>query len=141
MLAYAFPRPLGLGPLKNETQYVSVVRALRRTKENTACYSSCFNHAWTVAQFPSYGSKVVPIPKKSSVKALDNLRPVALISLVMEAIERVVKRHIFTVTDPLMEPLQFAYHPDRGVDDAKTLIMDVVQITSGTHHHHSLTTV
>lgn len=48
---------------------------------------------------------------------MNNLRPVALTSLVMKAMERVIKKHIVMVTDPLMDPLQFAYRAGRGVDD------------------------
>lgn len=34
--------------------------------------------------------------------------------------------------DPLMDPLQFAYHTSRGIDDAKTSILD------GIHKHLEL---
>ena len=43
-----------------------------------------------------------------------------LAPLVMKAMERVIKSHIITPTDPLMDPLQFAYCAGRGVDDATT---------------------
>ncbi|KAL7402894.1 hypothetical protein ABVT39_021337 [Epinephelus coioides] len=40
--------------------------------------------------------------------------------------ERVVKQHILTVTDTLMDPLQYAYRAGRGVDNAKAFIIDTV---------------
>ena len=40
--------------------------------------------------------------------------------------ERVVKKHILTVTDTLMDSLQYAYRAGRGVDDAKAFIIDTV---------------
>ena len=79
-------------------------------------------------------STVVPIPKKSSVKAQNDLRPVALTTLMMKAMERVIKRHIITLTNPLMDPFQFEYHAGRGLNDVKTL-MDKA------HKHYSQTTV
>ncbi|KAK3520691.1 hypothetical protein QTP70_030556 [Hemibagrus guttatus] len=49
-------------------------------------------------------STVISIPKKSStIKALNDLRPVALTSLVMKAMERVVKNYIINKTDSLMD--------------------------------------
>lgn len=56
---------------------------------------------------------MIPIPKKSSVKALNNLRPVALTSLVM-----IFKNIIIKVTDPLLDFLQFTYRAGWGIDDA-----------------------
>ena len=71
-------------------------------------------------------STVIPIPKKSKPKSLNDLRPVALTSLVMKAMEKIIKQHIIRATDPLMDPLQFAYRARRGVDDAKIFIMDSI---------------
>jgi len=69
---------------------------------------------------------VVPILKKTLVITLNNLRPVALISLPMKAMERVIKNHIINTTNPFMDPLQFTYRAGRGVDDAKIFIMDTI---------------
>ena len=69
---------------------------------------------------------MVPIPKRSSVKGLNDLRPVALITLVMRATERIIKKHMISVTDPLMDPFQLPYRVGRGVNDAKTFIMEKV---------------
>jgi hypothetical protein len=44
----------------------------------------------------------------------------------VKAMERVVKKHILTVTDTLMDSLQYAYRASRGVDDAKAFIIDTV---------------
>ena len=51
---------------------------------------------------------------------------VALTSLVMKALERIIKNHIITTTDQVMDNRTFAYHVGRGVDDVKTLILDTV---------------
>lgn len=59
---------------------------------------------------------VVPILEKSSVKAMNNLRPVALNSLTMKVMERVIK-NVHHHGHPSMDPLEFTYHAGIGVDD------------------------
>ncbi|CAM4548119.1 unnamed protein product [Leuciscus chuanchicus] len=54
-------------------------------------------------------STVIHIPKKGTTKVLNDFRPVALTSLVMKAMERVIKDYITKISDPMMDPLQFAY--------------------------------
>ena len=71
-------------------------------------------------------SIVIPIPKKGTTKVLSDHRPVALTSLVMKAIERIIKDHITKITDLMMDLLQFAYRAGRGVDDAKIFILNTI---------------
>ncbi len=71
-------------------------------------------------------STVIPIPKKGPTKVLSDLRPVALTSLVMKAMERIVKNSITKSVEPLMDSLQFAYRAGRGVDDAKIFILESI---------------
>ena len=40
-----------------------------------------------------------------------------LTSVVMKSFERLVLDHLKSITDPLLDPLQFAYRPNRSVDD------------------------
>lgn len=61
-------------------------------------------------------STVITIPKKGPTKLLYDLRPVALTSLVMKVMERIVKNSITKYVEPL-DPLQLAYRAGRGVDD------------------------
>ncbi|XP_070404148.1 uncharacterized protein [Nothobranchius furzeri] len=63
---------------------------------------------------------------RSRPKSPNDLRPVALTSLVMKAMEKIIKEHIVRATEPLMDPLQFAYHARRGADDAKIFILDSI---------------
>lgn len=51
-------------------------------------------------------SAVFHNPKKGCTKVLNDLRLVAVTSLVMKALERIVKSHITKIVDPLMGPLQ-----------------------------------
>ncbi|KAI3360753.1 hypothetical protein L3Q82_012990 [Scortum barcoo] len=63
-------------------------------------------------------SCVVPVPKTSRPKEPNHFRPVALMSHLMKALERIVLRHLRPLVSPNMDPLQFAYQPGIGVDDA-----------------------
>lgn len=49
-------------------------------------------------------STVFPIPKKTTINTLNDLGPVALTSLVMKAMEGVIKQHILTAADAQMDP-------------------------------------
>lgn len=57
---------------------------------------------------------------------LNDLRPVALSSHAMKAMERLVKQHILTLTTSQLDPLQFANQSHEGVDDAKAFIIDTI---------------
>ena len=62
--------------------------------------------------------KPLPIPKKTTVKAMSDLRPVALTSAVMKVFERVVLSQLQRLVADFLGPLQFAYRRERGVEDA-----------------------
>ncbi|KAI4894837.1 hypothetical protein NFI96_004578 [Prochilodus magdalenae] len=51
-------------------------------------------------------------------KDLNSYRPVALTSHLMKSLERLVLTHLHPLVRPSMDPLQFAYQPGVGVDDA-----------------------
>ncbi len=59
-----------------------------------------------------------PIPKKSKITGLNDYRPVALTSVVMKSLEKLVLAHLKDITGPSLEPLPFAYTANRSVDDA-----------------------
>ncbi|KAK3529728.1 hypothetical protein QTP86_000815 [Hemibagrus guttatus] len=61
-----------------------------------------------------------PNDQKSTVSCLNDYRPVALTPIVMKCFERLVLRHIKTQLPPSLDPLQFAYHPNRSMDNAIT---------------------
>ena len=63
-------------------------------------------------------SKIIPVPKKPIVKELNDLRPVALTSIIMKCLERLVLNHIKSHFTEFQDPLQFAYRPKRSVEDA-----------------------
>ncbi len=59
-----------------------------------------------------------PSPKSLKSLALNDYRPVALTSVVMKSLERLVLAYLKDITRPLLDPLQFAYRANRSVDDA-----------------------
>ena len=63
-------------------------------------------------------STIIPVPKKPRTTGLNDFRPIALTSVVMKSFERLVLSHLKDITDPFLDPLQFAYRANRSVDDA-----------------------
>lgn len=52
---------------------------------------------------------------KCNMKVMNELCPVALTCLAMNAMESVIKNHIITEEGSQMDPLQFAYSTGRGL--------------------------
>ena len=53
-------------------------------------------------------------PKRAKVTELNDYRPVALTSVIMKCFERLVKDHITSTLPDTLDPLQFAYRPNRS---------------------------
>ncbi len=87
-----------------------------------------FNMSLRVQHVPSVwkDAVVVPVPKLGSPKMLNDLRPVALTSVVMKIFERFVKDEILRSTESLLDPMQFAYRPKRGVEDATVTLLHLL---------------
>ena len=68
-------------------------------------------------------STIVPVPKKSKALCLNDYRPVALTSTIMKCFERLVKTFITSTLPESLDPLQFAYRPNRSTDDAISLAL------------------
>ena len=64
--------------------------------------------------------------KKTNPKEPNDFRPVALTSLPMKTLEKIVKNFVLAATGNLLDPLQFAYRAGRGVDDAKLFILNTL---------------
>ena len=63
-------------------------------------------------------STICPIPKKRNPAVLNDYRPVALTPIIMKVLERIVLQRLMQQTDDRMDPHQFAYRRNRGVEDA-----------------------
>jgi hypothetical protein len=60
---------------------------------------------------------IVPVPKNTKATCLNDYRPVALTSLAMKCFERLVMVHVNTIIPETLDPLQFAYRPNRSTND------------------------
>lgn len=62
-------------------------------------------------------------PKKSPPTCLNDYRPVALTPIIMKCFERVVLAHIQSSIPDTLDPLQYAYRPNRSTSDAITALL------------------
>ena len=63
-------------------------------------------------------SKIVPVPKSSSINQMNDLRPVALTSVAMKCLEKIVLKNIQPICAPSLDNYQYAYKANRSVEDA-----------------------
>ncbi len=63
------------------------------------------------------------MPKNNKLSCLNDYRPVALTSIVMKVVERLVKNIICSSIPDTLDPLQFAYRPNRSTEDAISHIL------------------
>ena len=76
-------------------------------------------------------SEIVPIPKIKFPITKNDLRPIALTSLIMKCLEHIVKQHLCTQVNHLRDPSRFAYCEGRSVQDAElTLIHNTLYYTT-----------
>ena len=66
---------------------------------------------------------IVPEPKNTKATCLNYYRPLALTSVAMKCFERLVMAHINTIILETLDPLQFAYRPNRSTDDAISIAL------------------
>jgi hypothetical protein len=66
---------------------------------------------------------IVPVPIIAKVTCLSDYRPVALTSVAMKCFERLVMAPINTIMPETLDPLQFAYQPNRSTDDAISITL------------------
>ncbi|KAL0168533.1 hypothetical protein M9458_036755, partial [Cirrhinus mrigala] len=83
-------------------------------------FSQIFNRSLELCEVPSCFklSTIIPVPKKPKITGLNDYRPVALTSVIMKSLEKLVLAYLKDITGPLLDPLQFAYRTNRSVDDA-----------------------
>lgn len=71
-------------------------------------------------------STIIPVPKNTNARALNDFRPVALTSILCKCMERVVCNRLASSVADRMDPLQFAYRVGRGVEDATAILLDLI---------------
>ena len=71
-------------------------------------------------------SCLVPVPKKPQPSGFSDYRPLALTSHIMKTLERLVLEQLRPMVKPHLDPLQFAYQPRIGVEDAIIYLLNRV---------------
>ncbi len=86
----------------------------------TDVLTDIFNTSLSQAVIPTClkSTTIIPVPKKSPVSCLNDYRPIALTPIIMKCFERLVIHNIKTSLPNTLDPLQFAYRPNRSTDDA-----------------------
>ncbi len=91
-------------------------------------FTQIFNRSLELCEVPCCfkRSTIIPIPKKPKITGLNDYRPVALTSVVMKSLERLVLAYLKDITRPLLDPLQFAYRANRSVDNAVNMVLHYI---------------
>ncbi len=97
--------------------------ALSKLHEELSGYINKHNLATSVIPTSFKKSVIIPVPKNSKPSCLNDYRPVALTSTVMKVFERLLKKHICSSIPATLDPLQFAYRPNRSTDDAISQVL------------------
>ena len=86
----------------------------------SSVFTDIFNVSLSQCKIPHCFKKstIIPVPKKSTASCLNDYRPVALTSVVIKTLERLVVQFLKSIIDPLLDQFQFAYRNNRSVDDA-----------------------
>lgn len=86
----------------------------------TTGFTQIFNSSLELCEVPLCfkSSTILPVAKTSTIKGLNDYRPIALTSVVTKSFERLVLSRLKDITGPLLDPLQFAYRVNRLEDDA-----------------------
>ena len=71
-------------------------------------------------------SEIIPVPKKPQVKELNDLRPVALTSIVTKCLERIISKEIKKCSGSTQDPMQFPYREKRSVEDTILIFLQNV---------------
>ena len=88
-------------------------------------FTDIFNLSLTEYVMPTCFKQttIVPVPKKVKVTCLNDYRLVALMSVAMKCFERLVRTHINSILQDTLDPLQFAYCPNRSTDDSNSIAL------------------
>ncbi|KAG1677979.1 ATP-binding cassette sub-family A member 2 [Nymphon striatum] len=104
-------------------------------------YSIIFNMCFSSCIIPNLWKQscIVPIPKKSCISSMNDLRPVALTPIAMKVCEEFFLQHLKPLVNSFLDPLQFAYQPSRGCDDA--ILFTLEKLYSHLEKSHCITAI
>ena len=101
-------------------------RVLKACAEQLAgVYTDIFNTSLAQEVVPQSfkSSVIIPVPKKANTVTMNDFRPVALTSVAMKCMEKLVLQSVNSAIPESLDPLQFAYRKNRSVDDAVALAL------------------
>ncbi|KAI3372128.1 hypothetical protein L3Q82_006984 [Scortum barcoo] len=99
-------------------------RALKVCADQLAdVFADIFNMSLLQSVVPTCFKETIIVPKKTKILCLNDDRPVALTSTIMKCFERLVKSFITSSIPDSLDPLQFAYRPNRSTEDAIALTL------------------
>jgi len=84
---------------------------------------SLFCESYRTATIPA---TIIPVPKKPRPTESNHYRPVALTSIIMKCLEKLLLNIILPVVAPQLDPLQFAYKAKRGTEDAVACLLHLL---------------
>ena len=89
-----------------------------------------FNMSWETHKIPLIWktSEIIPVPKKKKITCNNDLRPVALTSIL---------KHLLSKVHKSLDPHQFAYKPSRGTEDAILLMLERLYHHLDTPKHYA----
>lgn len=71
-------------------------------------------------------SHIIPIPKKPCPKENNDYRPIALTSVLIKALEKLVVQHFLPTVESKLDPYQFAYRRERSTEDAVATLSHLI---------------
>lgn len=94
--------------------------------ELTEIFVKLFQSSLDIHVVPSLWktSKIVPVPKCNTPTEMNDLRPIALTSIVMKCFEKIVKMNLMKNVSSYCDGLQFAYKENRSVEDACATLLN-----------------
>ena len=89
-------------------------------------FTYIFNFSLSCRSVPSLWKKssIIPVPKKSPISCMNDLRPVALTPVPMKMLEKFFLSNFKRIIKPFLDPLQFAYQAGRSCEDAILYILE-----------------
>ena len=96
--------------------------------ELTPILHSLFCQSYRTATIPTLWktATIIPVPKKPRPSELNHYRPIALTSIIMKCLEKLLLNIILPLVTPHLDPLQFAYKAKRGTEDAVACLLHLL---------------
>ena len=96
--------------------------------ELSSVFTFMFNLSLSTGKIPIKWktSEIIPVPKKHAFVTMNDLRPVALTSIIMKCFEKIVLNLLREEVNKKLDPMQFAYKAKRSVEDAVLVFVNSI---------------